>query len=125
MFSKLATTLIAAAALAFAFSAHAATDVNTASQAELETVKGIGPSMSGKILDERNKGKFKDWPDMVSRIKGVGPANASKFSADGLVVNGAAYTPELVAANQPRPATAASGENVKGKTAPPTAAAKK
>ena len=34
----------------FALSAYAAVDVNQASQAELETIKGIGPGLSGKIL---------------------------------------------------------------------------
>lgn len=85
---------------AFALAAHAAVDVNKASQAELETIKGIGPSMSGKILDERKKGSFKDWTDVVNRVKGVGPANATRFSADGLTVNGAGYQPELVAVNK-------------------------
>jgi len=64
-----------------AFAAHAAVDVNKASQAELETIKGIGPSMSGRMLDERKKGAFKDWPDMVARVKGVGDGNASRFSS--------------------------------------------
>lgn len=94
-------TLMTLIVAAFAFAAHAAVDVNKASQAELETVKGIGPSMSGKIVDERKKGSFKDWPDVVTRVKGVGPANATKFSADGLTVNGAGFKTELVAANKP------------------------
>ena len=85
----------------FAVAAHAAVDVNKASQAELETIKGIGPSMSGKILDERKKGTFKDWPDMVGRVQGVGPGNAARFSSDGLTVNGAAFKPELQAAAKP------------------------
>ncbi|MFM9915700.1 MAG: ComEA family DNA-binding protein [Rhizobacter sp.] len=94
-------TLVALLVAAFAFAAHAAVDVNKASQAELETIKGIGPSMSGKILDERKKGSFKDWTDVVARVKGVGPANATRFSSDGLTVNGAGFKPELVASNKP------------------------
>lgn len=93
-------TLIALLLATLAFAAHAAVELNKASQAELETIKGIGPSMSGRILDERKNGAFKDWSDVVARVKGVGPGNASKFSADGLTVNGAAYKPELVAANK-------------------------
>lgn len=96
-------TLVTLLVAAFAFAAHAAVDVNKASQAELETVKGIGPSMSGKILDERKKGSFKDWSDVVIRVKGVGPGNATKFSADGLTVNGTTFKPELVAANKTAP----------------------
>jgi competence protein ComEA len=96
MIRTLVTLLIAA----LAFAAHAAVDVNKATQAELETIKGIGPSMSNKIVGERKKGSFKDWSDVVSRVKGVGPGNATRFSADGLTVNGAGYKPELVASNK-------------------------
>ncbi|MBT9459720.1 MAG: helix-hairpin-helix domain-containing protein [Burkholderiaceae bacterium] len=75
----------------FAAAAFAAVDVNKASQADLETIKGIGPGVSGKILDERKKGAFKDWADFVERVKGVGDGNAAKFSAEGLTVNGAGF----------------------------------
>ena len=86
MFKTILVTLLAlVAAAAFAV------DVNKATQAELETVKGIGPSVSAKILDERKKGSFKDWNDMVERVKGVGDGNATKFSAEGLTVNGAGF----------------------------------
>ena len=83
--------LVAAMALLSA-AAFAAVDVNKASQAELEGIKGIGPSMSTRILDARKTGAFKDWADMQSRVKGVRNGNAAKFSADGLTVNGASYT---------------------------------
>ena len=36
----------------FALNAFAAVDVNQATRADLETVKGIGPGLSGKIVDE-------------------------------------------------------------------------
>lgn len=70
----------------------AAVDVNKASQAELESIKGIGPAMSGRILDERKKSTFKDWDDLLLRVKGMGPGNARKMSEAGLTVNGGAFT---------------------------------
>lgn len=70
----------------------AAVDVNKADQAALESVKGIGPGLSGKLLDERKKGPYKDWNDMIDRVGGVGPGNAAKFSTAGLTVNNAAYS---------------------------------
>jgi competence protein ComEA len=82
--------LVVLAAL-FAVAAFAATDVNKATQAELEAVKGVGPAIAGKILDERKKGAFKDWTDFVDRVKGVGEGNAAKFSAEGMTVGGAAF----------------------------------
>jgi competence protein ComEA len=74
-----------------AAAAFAAVDVNKATQAELDGIKGIGPSIAGKILDERKKAPFKDWADFVDRVKGVGDGNAAKFSAEGLTVNGATF----------------------------------
>jgi competence protein ComEA len=69
----------------------AAVDLNKGTQSELESVKGIGPAMSGRILDERKKGTFKDWDDFMARVKGVKTASATRFSAAGLTVNGATY----------------------------------
>lgn len=75
----------------FATLAMAAVDVNKADQAALESVKGIGPALSAKILAERKTGAFKDWPDLMERIVGVGPKSAARLSQGGLTVNGAAF----------------------------------
>ena len=83
--------IFAAMLALFAAVAFAAVDANKATQAELEAVKGIGPAIAGKILDARKTGAFKDWPDMIERVKGVGEGNASKFSEAGLTVGGASY----------------------------------
>ena len=83
--------ILAAMLALFAAVAFAAVDANKATQAELEGIKGIGPAISAKILEERKKGVFKDWQDMVDRVKGVGEGNAAKFSTEGLTVNGAAF----------------------------------
>lgn len=74
------------ATMSFAF---AQVDVNKADAAALDSVKGVGPAMSKKILDERTKGgEFKDWADFEKRVKGVGEKNAKKLSQGGLQVNG-------------------------------------
>lgn len=80
------------ALLAFWFvAAVAAVDVNKADQATLESVKGIGPGLSTRLLDERKKSPYKDWDDLIGRVKGVGEGNAQRFSDAGLTVNGASY----------------------------------
>lgn len=69
--------------------AFAQVDVNKATQATLEGVKGIGPSTSQKILDARAQGgPFKNWPDLTERVKGIGDKTAIKLSDAGLTVNG-------------------------------------
>jgi len=76
--------LVAAAALA-------AVDVNTASPADLDSIKGIGPGTSGKLVEQRKSAKFKDWADLIQRVPGIGEKRAAKLSAEGLTVNGATY----------------------------------
>jgi competence protein ComEA len=83
--------LMAAVLAMMAAAAFAAVDVNKATAAELDGLKGIGPGISAKILEERKKGDFKDWKDLVDRVKGVGEKNAATFSAEGMTVNGATY----------------------------------
>lgn len=84
--------LIAIVFALFTLSAFAAgVDANSANRADLETVKGIGPGLSGKIIEARKAGNFKDWGDLVERVGGIGPGNAAKFSQAGLTVGGAAY----------------------------------
>src|SRR5687768_15140714 len=78
--------------------AMAAVDVNKATEAELDSVKGIGPGTSKMILDERKKGEFKSWEDFVSRVKGVGDKRAENLSAAGLTVGGKAFKPATTAA---------------------------
>ena len=73
--------------------AHAAVDANKADQEALESVRGIGPAVSRRILDERKKAPFKNWGDFVGRVKGVGDITAMRFSREGLTVNGTMYTP--------------------------------
>ena len=78
-------TLVASTGFAFA-----QVDVNKADAAALDGVKGVGPSMSKAIIDERSKGEFKDWADFQKRVKGVGEKRAAKLSQAGLQVNGQA-----------------------------------
>lgn len=95
---KFITTLVLAFASAVAF---AAVDVNKASVAELEAIKGIGTHMAARILEARQTSPFANWTDFTVRVKGVGPGNAAKFSAEGLTVGGAAFTPADVPVKAP------------------------
>ncbi len=91
------TTLVAAMTVSFA-----AIDVNKASAAELDSIKGIGPAMSKRIIDERSaKGSFKDWPDFDMRVKGIGEKSSVKLSSAGLTVNGQAMANAPAMANVP------------------------
>jgi competence protein ComEA len=83
--------LLAVCTLLFASLTWAAVDANKASEAELVQVKGIGPVLAGHIVEARKAGNFKSWDDFITRVKGVGKANADKFSQGGLTVDGKPY----------------------------------
>ena len=76
-----------------AAAAFAAIDADKASLAELDGIKGVGPSMSQRILDARKQGEFKNWDDLMTRVKGVKGKKAERLSAEGLTVNGEAFKP--------------------------------
>jgi len=89
MFKKI-LTFFAAMSLVAAF---AAVDVNKGSEAELDSIKGIGPATTKQIVAERKKAEFKNWDDLISRVKGLGDKTAAKLSEGGLTVGGASYKP--------------------------------
>ena len=62
--------ILAILAMLYAAASFAAVDVNKANAADLDSIKGIGPVMSQRILDERKKGDFKSWDDLITRVKG-------------------------------------------------------
>lgn len=110
MLQKLLAFFLAAyTALAFA-----AVDANKATSAELMEVKGIGPATATRIIDARKQGPFKNWDDLIARIKGIAPTSASKLSESGLTVNGQAF----------KPSTSKSTTNAKAAQAAPAPAAK-
>ena len=81
--------------------AAAPVDINRASQAELESIKGIGPALSTKILNARKAGEFKSWADLTERVSGIGTANASRLSKAGLTVAGSGYSGPTAAVTRP------------------------
>lgn len=103
MFKK----ILAVSAMLFAAASFAAVDVNKGSAADLDGLKGVGPAMSKRILDARQKGEFKDWSDFMERVKGVKEKTAAKLSAEGLTVNGKAFTAPAAAPKGPAAKTAA------------------
>lgn len=73
--------------LSFSFNAVAAVNLNTATQAELESVKGIGPVKAQAIIDYRKQnGNFKSVDDL-DNVKGFGDKSVAKLKSE-FVVNG-------------------------------------
>lgn len=67
---------------ALAFPVSAAVNLNTASQSELESVKGLGPAKAKAIIAYRKtNGNFKSV-DELSAVKGFGKATINKLRGD-------------------------------------------
>ncbi len=78
-----------AAGLALSGSAYAV-DANAATQAQLESVRGIGPKTAQIIIEERVRGgKYESFDDLSERVKGIGPKKAATLQAAGLTVGAA------------------------------------
>lgn len=79
------------AAIGFSGLVCAQTELNQATEIELDGLSGLGPAVTRIILAERDKSPFKDWTDAMRRIKGIGPHKAARLSAQGLRVEGLPY----------------------------------
>ena len=77
-----------------------AVEVNRASEADLDGVRGLGPATTRQILAEREKSPFKDWQDLRRRVQGIGVVSARQLSAQGLTVNGQAFPEPAARARQ-------------------------
>jgi competence protein ComEA len=82
---------VAVALMVGALTAWAEVDVASANRAQLEQLRGIGPPLAGAILVEREKAAFKDWVDLIARVRGIKAAKARQLSAAGLRVGGVPY----------------------------------
>ncbi|PIT76387.1 helix-hairpin-helix domain-containing protein [Limnohabitans sp. B9-3] len=71
--------------------AASALDINQANEAELDSLKGMGPALSRHVLKARAEEDFKSWADLLQRVSGMGPGKAKQFSAQGLTVNGQTF----------------------------------
>jgi competence protein ComEA len=56
-------------------------DLSPASQADLEVLPGVGPSLAKAILRARAEHPFESWED-VDRIPGVGPSKLAVLKAN-------------------------------------------
>jgi len=62
-------------------------NVNTATQTELESIKGIGPSKAKTIIAERTDGgHFQDANDLQKRVRGIGMKSVEKMVDNGLTI---------------------------------------
>ncbi|KVQ98010.1 competence protein ComE [Burkholderia ubonensis] len=118
--------LFVALSLSLTAAFAAAVEVNTADQAALESVKGLGPVKSKAIIDERTKnGPFKDADDLANRVKGLGTKSVAHLEENGLTIGGSATPPKGVKATKPAatPATTAPATTGAATTTAPAPAA--
>ena len=77
-----------------------ALDINQANEAELDSLKGMGPSLSAKVLAVRAQGPFLSWQDLMQRVSGLRQAKAQQFSEQGLTVQGLPFNKATASSRQ-------------------------
>ena len=83
----LKSLLFAAMIVVSGLSAASPVNVNTATQSELESIKGIGPSKAKTIIAERlGGGHFQDANDLQKRVRGIGIKSVEKMVDNGLTI---------------------------------------
>lgn len=81
--------------------AHAV-DANTATPAQLEAVRGIGPRTAATIVQERRRGgPFASFDDLAGRVRGLGAKRLQSLRAAGLAIGPAGREPPPVMINMP------------------------
>lgn len=79
--NKLSKGFLVLAAL-LALPAFAAVNINTATQSELESVRGVGPAKAKAIISYREaNGSFKTLDDL-DNVKGFGKASVEKLKGE-------------------------------------------
>lgn len=86
--------IVLCALLAWAGAAFAAVDANTASADALQSVRGVGPTIAQRIVEERRRGPYASLDDLQARVRGVGEASVRRMAAAGLSV-GAGARPQV------------------------------
>ena len=70
-----------------------ALELNQATEAELDSLKGLGPALNRRVREARAQRAFRDWADFQQRVSGMGVHKARAFSEQGLTVQGQPFTP--------------------------------
>jgi competence protein ComEA len=87
----------------FALNALAAVNINTATQEQLETLNGIGPSKALAIIEYRKKnGNFKTVDDL-NNVPGFGDKTLAKLKPE-ITVSGTAPAATAAAPTNAKPA---------------------
>ena len=96
--------------LAFSSLAFAKTNINTATESELEALKDVGPVKAKSILEYRNThGVFKSIKDL-EKVPGIGTTTLQKIKNE-LTLTGASTRAELMDADKKPLAQGASVSN--------------
>ncbi|OAE61899.1 DNA-binding protein [Achromobacter xylosoxidans] len=120
--------LLLSAGLGVAAPPAQAVDINQATAAQLEGLRGIGPRTAEIIVRERERGgRFESLDDLTERVRGIGQKKAQALQAAGMTIGAAGAAPRSAAgaapAVRPAPGKAAAAKPAGSSTAGGAAAA--
>ena len=62
-------------------------NINTAGEKELTRLRGIGPVIAARIVEDREKNGLYRTVDDLQRVKGIGPATVAKIKDSAITEN--------------------------------------
>lgn len=87
-FARTMSSLAIATGMSLAAAPAHALDVNTATAAQLNGIRGLGPKTVEVIIKERERGgQFESMEDLSDRVRGIGHKKAQALQAAGLSVD--------------------------------------
>lgn len=81
--------------------AHAL-EVNLATASELQVLRGVGPKMAERVIQERERaGPFTSLDDLSERVRGIGAKRLASFRAAGLTASTSAVPAQTTRSRNP------------------------
>lgn len=94
--------LMPSATMAIAGTSPHQPDLNEASRAEIESLRGVGVELADRILTARRAAPFADVHDLKRRVKGVSRQALRGLLEAGMTVGGLAVPPDAATGSSQR-----------------------
>ena len=80
-----------AVGLLWSSASQAQVDIHGSTEALHDGIRSVGPATTQRTLQKRKRQPFKDWEDLVARVRRIGAVSAARYFDQGFTVIGQPY----------------------------------